>query len=41
MDAGNAEWGSFIKTVDKCQVKHSASSSAGKKELTVFEFANR
>lgn len=40
VDAGNAEWGNFIKTVDKCQVKHSGSSSAGKKELVVFEFAN-
>jgi len=42
VDAGNVEWGSFIKTVDKCQVKHSGSSSMGKiakkkkKERSVF-----
>lgn len=36
VDAGNVEWGSFIKTVDKCQVKHSGSSSAGKKQSLLF-----
>lgn len=37
VDAGNVEWGSFIKAVDKCQVKHSGSSSVGKKrKIVVF-----